>query len=157
LGGVGLAKRRLAETRIIQSRYDSLPDFQPHLNDADGALSKAVEQRSIGRVRMDQKALLGVSQRLGIDAQVPVHVIAAGADCKGIALYRDMKAFLLPRRVAETSHDVASLGIAKKILDRALLIGIGIERDASLLLQHSRVVLVRIEAYAAEVAPHRSS
>ena len=60
-------------------------------------------------------------------------------------------------RGAVFADHVDDLGRAQVAVGEALLVGVGIERDASLLFQYRRVTLLAVEPDAAEVASHDSS
>jgi hypothetical protein len=101
---------------------------------------------------------LGVGCDLGIEfAEDAVHIVMARADAELLLVCRDFDLEAGSRkRAAGFADHVGDTGLGAVALDLILLIPIGIQLDAALLLEHSVVAFFGFKRGAGEVAFHRS-
>src|ERR1700729_1564746 len=152
-GGVGLTESRLAQTVIIECRDQTLPDLEVNLNRADCSLLKAFDQVLIRRVRVNQERRGRPGNGLRILAEEPFHVVAALADVDRAVMNSDSEALVI-NGAADRSDNVDSFGLPEVLVDSALFVGIGVKRNAPLLLEHRGVVLAGIKPQPTEITFH---
>lgn len=139
--GIGLTERRFTKTGVIESGHESLPDLKVDLNGtAASRLHQLREKCRVGWGGIQKEGLVRVRESVdGIFAREALHVIAASTDENFIAGDGDAEAGIVFGRTVG-AYDVNALIAAEIVVDRDLFVGIGIERDSPLLIEHCRVL-----------------